>query len=164
MKKKSQMEMMGLAVVVILVALGMFFLVYFTLGEAKSGAKQAYTAEELAANMVKTMEVTDSACGDRNLNMQELIIAYADNKNFKCNGKDLDVYIKETISDIFERTMGVWNKEYYLQIDVPPDVETGDICLPNEDCISNCREQEEARYIWPRSDYKVVYVVLDVCI
>ena len=161
--KKAQMEIMGLVIIVILLALGMFLLVRFLVIEQPEEVKKTFTSKELATNMISTLLKADSGCGDKNLDMTELMIAHAEFEEFTCNGDDIQVYLEDSIKNIFNQTLGVWNIQYQLDINFPAD--RPDVCLPqdqNGDCIP-CEAGRERRLFPLPSDYGIILVRMDIC-
>lgn len=165
--KKAQMEMIGLAVVVILVALGMFLLVRFAITEKPSEVKKTFTSKELATNMIKTMLDSDSDCDNRNLIMNELVRAYAEQETFTCHGKDIKTYIEESAGYIFNNTLEKWKVDYSFEIDVP----NGEgICLAKIrnsrcgacPCTQKCLTKVADIFPLP-SAYGNIAVKLDIC-
>ncbi len=65
MNRKSQMEMLGLALVVMLISIAMLFVVRFMVFDTPDEAKTDYTETELASNFISTLlETTASNCRD----------------------------------------------------------------------------------------------------
>ncbi len=55
MRKRGQMEIIGIALVVILVSLGLLFMISFSLQRRESTIKQTYTHTEMASNVINTV-------------------------------------------------------------------------------------------------------------
>ena len=60
--KQAQMEIMGLAIVVVLLVLGMLFMVKFVLFKPQESYRADYTTTQLAANMINTILNTNTEC------------------------------------------------------------------------------------------------------
>jgi|TARA_B100002003_G_C14132239_1_gene544507 hypothetical protein len=70
-RKRGQFEIMGLAIVVILMILGMLFVVRFVLLKPQSTIKQSYADTVLAANLKNSVLLFTTQCGD--IRIQDLL-------------------------------------------------------------------------------------------
>lgn len=125
--KKSQMEIIGIVIVVMLLFLGMYFM--STLGSTKkSNAKTAYVQHEVSANTLNTLLSTKVVCTkDYSLTLNELLYDCAISNDIECNatksiGFDSDMFIdscdfsNKTIFYILNNTLNKWNVNYFLNI------------------------------------------------
>jgi len=150
---KGQMEIMGLAVIVILVSAGILFAVNFIILKEPTDYKKEYTQTELASNIVNTLLRTNAPC---NLEFREL---YQDcgkapgNPQVRCEGVSSCKYINDTTSLILNQTLGKWNIGY--------EFTAGDIVN-----IGSC-PGERKRKIFPipldPGGERVLSVTLDIC-
>ncbi len=120
---KAQAEILGIAVVVVLVVLGFLFLLRFaTPGEA-AVLKERLGRAQLANNMLSAMlKTSDIACDPfKKPKIEELLIDCAENKkddqflgSVVCAGSTLSChYVKEVIRDkIFQKTLEQWKLGY----------------------------------------------------
>src|SRR3990167_7129515 len=121
--KKSQMELLGMAVIVVFIALGIFFVVKFNILKQPSETKKVYTQSELAGNMLSAL-IETSAFDCPSFDMLDLMIDCADNypkgsivckeensyKNMSCE------YFNYTINYIFNSTLDTWSTKYVFNI------------------------------------------------
>jgi len=126
--RKSQMEIMGLAVIVILVALAILFTIRFVILQEPAEYKKGYTQQQLAINMVNTLlETTTASCSD--LLFKELFKDCAETNIIICdNGMDSCSYIRESIDTIFMDTLETWDIDYEFNFVVgtnPPLISKG---------------------------------------
>lgn len=125
-RKKAQMEMVGLVVIVILLTLGMLFLAIFSF---KSGTqKKIFTREGLAYSSMSAIMKTTVSEGVCEGNFkpsigQQLLEDCAQNyfnspdgySNYNCDNKHSCVFLEETLIELLEDTLGQWNKRYQLK-------------------------------------------------
>jgi hypothetical protein len=112
-KRKGQMEIMGLAIIVILVALGLMFAVQWMLQQPST--KQVQRAEEatLAANFLNTMLGTTTECNKRT--MRELLMDCALTQGAtKCGGASACEYAEGILAQLFRDTFEEWSLRYYF--------------------------------------------------
>ena len=110
-KSKSQMEIMGLAIIVILAALAMIFVIQFIVVKQPTDIKKAFTHKELAANTVNTLLSTTTDC--KELSIAQLLEDCAEGALVSCPGGDSCAYAEQVIDGILEETLVEWNKEFY---------------------------------------------------
>ncbi|MBD3304655.1 hypothetical protein GF343_05955 [Candidatus Woesearchaeota archaeon] len=120
--KRSQMEIMGLVIIVILVAIGMLFAIQFLLKKPVGRETAAVKESTLAANFLNTLLSTTTDCFDRN--MRELLQDCAlTGGSITCFGMSSCDYADDQLKIMLENTLGRWNKDYYFSIKGAPDVE-----------------------------------------
>ena len=120
--KRSQMEIMGLVIIVILVAIGMLFAIQFLMKKPVGKETTAVKESTLAANFLNTMLSTTTDCFGRN--MRELLQDCAlTGGATNCFGMSSCDYAADQLDVMLNTTLGKWNKEYYFSITGAPDVE-----------------------------------------
>jgi len=118
--KKSQMEIMGLAIVVVLLVLGMLFAIKFVLFQPQQTYRKEYTETQLAANMLNTMLNTNTNCNDLSIGelLQDASKAAPDILN--CPGPtNSEVFVKEKINNLLTQLNQKLKKEYHFKAYVP---------------------------------------------
>ncbi len=110
--KKGQTEIIGLAIVVILLIIGMTFVIRFMVSKDPIDYKKQFTQAEIASNMINTfLKLTSKDCNS--LSMTELFQDCGHSKSIICqNGKSSCDYVEETAESIFVETFDVWNINY----------------------------------------------------
>jgi len=135
--KKSQMEVLGLAIIVILVALAVLFVIQFIILKEPSGLKKAFTHKELAANSVSSMLATTTDC--KELTIGKLIEDCAEGGLVMCYGGNSCYAAEEKINFLLENTLDKWGKRYYLTVkqneDIVRGLEFGEECGEEEEKI-----------------------------
>ena len=113
--RKSQFEIMGLAIVIILLTLSMVFVVRFVILKGPVEIKKAYTQTELASNMLNTfLDTTSRDCNE--LSMTDLLEDCAQSLSIYCNGVVSCKYVNDTAAEIFSETLESWNLDYYFSV------------------------------------------------
>ncbi len=110
--KKAQSEIMGLAIVVILLILGMTFVIRFMASKEPVDYKKQFTQSELASNMINTfLKSTSRDCNG--LSMTELLQDCGQSRGIIC-GNDMDSceYVEDTAQFVFSNTLEAWKMDY----------------------------------------------------
>ena len=121
--KKSQMEILGLAIVVVLILVATTFVVRFLLLKTPTDYRKGFVSAELASNMLNTFLKTSAKdCSQQT--MTELLQDCAQGKSTICdNGQDSCQFVESTARDIFSKTFDKWNMKYeflaYADINSP---------------------------------------------
>ena len=118
-KKKSQMEIMGLLVIIILIAIGMLFTVNYMIHRKPSEAKKTYTESQMASNILSAILKTSTPLNESSelycskVDFTELLQDCARPKTITCkNGYGSCEYAAYYIEDMLNKTLGVYNKAY----------------------------------------------------
>jgi hypothetical protein len=153
--KKSQMEILGLAIVVILILLATVFVVRFVVLKQPTNYRQGFVDSELASNMLSTfLRTTSNECFD--ISMTDLIRDCSQGSTIFCeNGLDSCEYVKETSVDIFSKTFEKWKTKYQFLAYTEgrtPFIESGKQCIG-----------EKRSKITPLAGSVTVKVRLDLC-
>jgi hypothetical protein len=133
-QKKAQMEIMGLAIIVILLSMTFLFVIQFVLLKEPTQESKEYAQSELAANFLNTLLETDAECA--NIEISTLFQDCTNNcnedtagecrGNLQCQGRSSCIYLKGTVKDILNDTFDQWNINYYFaathDINAPTDI------------------------------------------
>ena len=154
--KKSQMEIMGLAIVVILLVVGMTFVIRFMINKEPVDYKKQFSQAETASNTLNTfLKATSRACNG--LTMTELLQDCGHTKNIICpNGQNSCVYLELAAKEILNKTLDSWNFEYEFsayQDEAFPLVKLGKRCPA---------EKKSKTFPIPTSS-GTIFTKLDVC-
>ncbi len=134
LKKVSQMEIMGMVIVVALIAIGLFFIISFQIGQKPTDIKQRYQESELAANILNVLLKTNiPEC--KNLDIAELFRDCAFLKRVYCQGIDSCSKVDEVATTILKETLdnaGYKNKYYFTaKLGAETKAEVGTKCSGN---------------------------------
>ncbi len=154
------MEIMGLAVIVILLAVGMFFVAKFSLSKGKQAEEVTFQQRQIATGFVNTLLTTDAGCANSNANFARLIeeLIEPEYSTLVCGTDTLEEYFISSVEDILNNTLDVWGYKYKLSIVFP---ERSNIMI-EKGCEGTT--QEEAAPIFPiPTDYGVIRVVMKIC-
>lgn len=169
--KKSQMEMMGLALIVIIISIAMIFVIKFVVLEKPAEYKKGYAQEELASKFVLALFKTQSGCVD-NMDFTELFQNVAEGGPYiTCSGGEgsADAYLPEVLDSIFEDTFGKWRIPYEFNAFTNPGNPLGTSIyggLPKKnDELGGCPgDRESATFTLPiNAAGNTLYLQLDVC-
>lgn len=145
--KKSQMELFGLAIVVVIVIVATLFLLVYFGSKKPSEARKSFVESELASNMLNTLiniDFEDSAKNCAKIKMAEIIrfCGAGQASNYICgagiSAKDACQIAQGEIQTIFRGTIDLWTastgqkKNYYFAVYTSdpgnPSVKLGERC------------------------------------
>ena len=154
--RKAQTEIMGLAIVVILLVIGMTFVIRFMMSKEPTDYKKQFTYAEIASNTLNTF--LKSASKDCNeLTMTELLQDCSQSKSIFCeNGKISCDYVTETAQLVLNQTLEIWNYKYEFLVfkdKGKPLIQLGSLCPA---------DKKSKTFPIPTSS-GTVFVKLDVC-
>ena len=120
---RAQMEIMGLAIIIILVSLGMLFAVQWMLKKPGVTLAEAEKDATIATNFLNTVLSTTTDCYDRSVRalLQDCALTGG---RLNCFGIGSCEYAKREITTMFEGSLDKWQKKYYFTISGAPDVES----------------------------------------
>jgi len=114
---RSQVEIMGLIVIVILVAVALIFVLQFTITRSAPSIK-TYSQAELAENMLTALRYTTTDCNS--LTISELFRKCVEDESGYCpNGDDYCEFVNRTVNYLFQETFEKWNRPYRLEATIP---------------------------------------------
>lgn len=161
-KKKAQIEMMGLAVVVVLVAIIMLFYISFSLNKdaAESEPKEEYTDKQMAFDYILALMKTTTDCED--LTVQQLLQDCILYQELECPlGMGACDYAGAIIMNISENSLNKWHREYILEVN--------HTAYEHSWSTENCTENSpaEATGFYPLTTYpnpgKPMMITLRIC-
>ena len=116
--KRSQMEMLGLSIIVLLLILIMVFVVRYIVLKEPEDYREEYLKTQLASNVVNTFLHTTTPCHDLTITelVQDCAESYPGKGNIDCGTHYSCQYVKNTTATILRETLDRWKMEYYLQV------------------------------------------------
>ncbi|MAE42762.1 hypothetical protein CMO93_03250 [Candidatus Woesearchaeota archaeon] len=155
MKKKAQTEIIGLAIVVILLIIGMTFVIRFMMTKEPVDYKKQFTQAEIASNMINTfLKSTSQDCNE--LSMTELLQDCGQSMSIHCNGKVSCDYVEETVQDIFNQTLEVWKINYEFKVFQQEEIPKFTLGTP-------CPASKKSKTFPIPTSSGTLFVKLDIC-
>ena len=118
-KKKAQMELMGIAIVVLLVSLVMMFVFNYTAKRKPAEYRKEFAGTELSTNIVKSLLATNAPeC--LGLTFNELWQDCAENYvtgGIPCDYRDSCGYAIDETEKILNATLGKWQVDYEFRVE-----------------------------------------------
>jgi len=157
-KRKSQMEIMGLAIVVVLIVLGMLFAVRFFINKEPAEFKSRFTHKQLAQNIVTAFlnTKTESCHG---MSITELLQDCGQSTSVICEDGTTGSceYVENVAGSILSQTLVQWNLNYYFKVYFS-DGNTNLFELG-----SSCTGESEPGWGYTPASTRTIYTRLDVC-
>lgn len=114
--KRSQMEIMGLAIIVILVSIGMLFALMWMLQAPATKPVQRAKESVLIANFLNTAAGVTTECNQRTV--RELLRDCALTGGVTtCLGQSSCDYVNSILETMFNETLDAWGYDYYFTVE-----------------------------------------------
>ncbi|MBW2988961.1 hypothetical protein KY358_01445 [Candidatus Woesearchaeota archaeon] len=163
--KKAQMEIMGLAIIVILISIIMLFAIRFIMLKEPFEYKKGYTQTEIASNILSTlMGTTTENCSTHRMSIKEL---YKDcgrdheNPQVMCRGgKSSCQYINEMTKDILNQTLEKWHINYDFEARAE---EATIVDVKSERGCPGEKKHKTDPIPIDASGEKILYLSIDIC-
>lgn len=154
--KKAQMEIMGLAIIVILVALGLLFAVQWMLKQPPTKQVQRAKESVLAANFLNTMLGTTTACNDRT--MRDLLMDCALTQGATpCGDASACAYAESILPQLFKNTFEAWNMQYHFSMQGAGSVSQMEFGKP---CVGELEKKVQPLPVKPGFE---ISLALEIC-
>jgi hypothetical protein len=157
------MEMMGLAVIVILLALGMFFVARFALLKEKPSEAQTFQQSQIATSFVSTLLSSDAGC-DTPASYTKLIEDMSEPQFslLDCGPDGLVEHFNQSVYLILNRTLDIWDYSYQLAIRYPLAAKDSPGLLTfSKGCERPLQEETKTYYI--PSDFGTITIQMKLC-
>ena len=152
MTKKSQVEIMGLTITIILILIGMIFAFKFIIKDNPLDYKKEFLKSELTTNTLYTLLRTTTECSA--LTMTELLQDCSQDKNIICSGKNSCEYFDDVAKKIFGETLEIWEIEYSFTV-----FNGGQIIKLGESCPFD----KKSELFTVPTESEILSVKLDIC-
>ena len=155
-KKKAQMEILGLAIVVVLILVATIFVVRFLVLKTPTEYRKGFVSAELASNMLNAFLKT-AAKDCSQLTMTELLQDCAQSRGIVCdNGQDSCQFAESIAKDIFSKTLDTWNMRYEF-------LAYTDLSKPMIKIGKPCRAEKRSKLFPIPISTATMYTKLDIC-
>jgi len=158
--KKGQTEIIGLAIIVILLVIGMTFVIRFMASKEPVDYKKQFTQAEISSNMLNTfLKTTSDDCSG--LTMTELLQDCGQNPSspsIRCEGDSIDScdYVEQEAEFIFNETLDSIKLDYELKVFL---VENSPIFTLGSPCL---RDKKSKTFPIPTGS-GTMFIKLDIC-
>lgn len=119
--KKAQMEILGLAIIVVLIILGVLFGI-MVLRKKAPELRQEFEQKTLAVNYINTLLGTTTDC--YKVTFRELIQDCAQGGSMQCSEGNSCIYTRTKFIEILQQTLTKRKQDYVLTLTGPGDVNT----------------------------------------
>ena len=111
--RKSQVEIVGLIVIVLLLIVAMIFILQFTI--SRPYTVQTYVHKQIANNMVSSLLETSTVCDKDVADLLQDCVDHPESASrIFCLDKDSCEFVNDTIENILDKTLRKWKKQFIL--------------------------------------------------
>jgi hypothetical protein len=168
LNKKSQTELLGFAIVVLLISVGLLFVIGFIVLDKPTDTRVAYLQKQIGTNMNDALVETTTTC--RKMTVRDLYIACMDGDPNICSGTDplntntaacayMNIFIKDRLESVL-KPMGMYYSYSYRYGTVSADPQKTFAFSPPSDSFSGCTKQQSSLVF--SSNTKRVFIFLDI--
>jgi len=123
LSKKTQMEILGLAMIMLFLSFGLLFVVRFVVMTKPVDVKKSYLHTEMAQNMLTAMMKTTTGC--KGTSLQDLLEDCGKYREIDCDNdpstEDSCRYANATIDMMLNNTLRKWNKIHEFNVSIGDD-------------------------------------------
>ena len=152
--KKAQQEIMGLAIVIILIILGILAIARF--GSQEISYKRDYEQAKLASSMLDTL-LTTTGRDCNGISMAQILRDCAGNTDgfSVCNAEESCAYFEQQAKEIFGNTLESWKTDYEFSVFHDESSQIIKLC-------KQCVNKKSEMFPLP-TDSGILFVKLDIC-
>ncbi len=166
-KKRGQMEIMGLMIVVILLIVGVLFAIKFVVLKKPLETRQTFSRTQMASNLgLALMSSTTEDC--RGTAVKDLLIDCAEwpeaGGTITCgDGRKSCAYVNSTIGDILNQTLDTWNTRYYLTASTSKRLEESITYFHNRGCVADDEQPGESESFFLPTSRGLLTLKIFIC-
>lgn len=120
--KKAQMEILGLAMIVLLMSVGILFVIKFVFLTPSESPRATFTQKQIAQNFLSSLVQTNTPCSGASVAdlMEDCGRSYSE-LSCEHNGNIYDscTYAQIVIDEMLQGTVAAWNQNYHLIGEAP---------------------------------------------
>jgi hypothetical protein len=166
--KKTQSEILGLAMVVILITFGLLLFVMFGLRGDDEHISVEYSYKQLPVllnNAILETHTSEADCyGEK---IQKLLIKAGEGNTLVCkNGQDVKSFVRIKIKELLDLTLGEWNIDYRYTVYKGTDYKDENNYVFNiTNSPNNCYGQDidTENFFFRMSNGQFLNIKLDLC-
>ena len=158
MKKRAQTDLLGVAVIVIILIIAGIFMIGLRLAK-NNNSRRSFEDPELAQSFLSTLMKTKT---EKNVIVSEIIKDCYSNRNDICGStttSDCCDYAYHTMRNALEATLGNWSKNYRLTVSAGNDKRIDDIPT-NSPCGDFSEEAHIGNYYIPNTPQIVLTLMI----
>ena len=150
------MEILGLAIVVVLVLIATTFVVRFVVLNGPTDYRKGFVSSELASNIINTLLKT-SAKECSQLSMTELLQDCSQQTGLVCsNGENSCKYVNSTAKEVFAKTFDKWKMNYEFLAYTENEKPFISLGKP-------CKAEKKSKLYPVPTRTNTMYIRLDIC-
>ena len=163
-RKKGQIEIFGLAVIVIMLSIGLYLVVVLKSKNKPPTFQKDYVTDKLPSDFVISMtQVTIDAC-DQNYNLGNMLKDCATVHRIQCSGHSSCELANNTISRILNQTFFEWDYSFMVETEGLSRSESPEINISNQGCGTNITHGRQGEAPIPLSpEPGVVFLRMYIC-
>jgi hypothetical protein len=162
--KHGQMEVFGLAIIVILISIGFFIFVSYKARETVENPQKEFTNDKLANDFVLSIKYV-SVEGCEEYSVEELIVDCARDHRMRCAGEESCSAVNKSINKMLNETFWVTNTKIRFWSENLKDASGNDLLnVTYLNCNSSSRQGQRGFAIIPLYPTATdVYLNLNIC-
>ena len=135
---KSQSEIIGLALIVILVVFGFILAARFMLTDRPDDSKTNFVNKELASNTLNVILRTNTLC--KGATVTDLYQDCVTSQRIKC-GENNNVpscdFVNDVVDKILSNTLSQWNRQYLFNVYLGDSLDENNLIFSKGSCPEN---------------------------
>lgn len=168
-KKKGQIEMFGLAVIVVMFILGLFIYISFKANNTTVNPEKSFKEDKMPSDFVLAiLHVNIEDCPQFTVN--DMIIDCARDHRLSCNGKNSCWAVNDSVTDMLNKTFEARGMKFrFYSKNLPYVDETGTVAhfelfnVSYMSCIEGVEQGKSGRAVISTYPAQTVFLYLNVC-